>query len=248
MKLAQSVHSVASLISRAVVNRSVRHGTCSGHAHAGCTSIVDDYTWEHLPPLFSVYAAVLLANLALEYFDVSSTGLTTNGLFFLLLEAANCDPLIAPHGLKCLRQLRLGPPADVSPHAPPAAQWLPSIGDALAEVHANCPALELCCLVSHTSCHITGTSSQEELIELRQQWQALDDGHSCAVIREKGLHQTVLRTRFATSLQQWLELTQRTCTWLQPRHLDKTFLPVQLLGRVHGIAVDVKIRVLAGAV
>jgi hypothetical protein len=162
-------------------------------ATAGCKDVLDDYTWSYLPPLSSAYTSVFLSNPFLQFLDVSDTGLTCSGLFYLLFEIANCDPLLEPPGLKFLKQLRFGPPSD---HVPGliASPWLPTISDALAEVHANCHALELCSLRSAEHAG-DGNPPDAAVDAICEHWKALAATNSCSQTEAHGRRERVLRTR-----------------------------------------------------
>lgn len=123
---------------------------------AGCQSVVDDPTWHAGLILHSAFAALLLSNPWLERLDISRTGLTNAGLFYLLLEIAHCDPEQVG-GHRQLVQLAIGPPApcaldlerlvlvDRQPSQPPVA-WCPSLADAVTELVAGALSLQVLCL------------------------------------------------------------------------------------------------------
>ena len=168
-------------------------------AHAGCADVVDDRTWQWLPPLFSLYSAVFLGHPTLQYLDVSNTSLTNHGLLFLLLELAHCDPVLSPPGLQCLRQVCLGPPADASPVDAPAQQWLPTVLGAATKLCTNCPALEACVLLCH--CHAAADHDGHALAEVCATWLACNEGNTAHTMDVQQQVAVCLRTRCEPVLQ-----------------------------------------------
>jgi hypothetical protein len=163
----------------------------------GCQDILDDYTWANGMPLLSSYSLALLANPRLQFIDVSSTQLSSNGLFFFLLEVANCNPVRDASGLLTLRQLRCGPPALTSEDAG-SARWLASLSDAVGEVFRNCPALELVSLVVHQYSAAGQEHMSDGMDELSTRWLALDDKNGCDHVAVAGQAEMVMRTECVT--------------------------------------------------
>jgi hypothetical protein len=115
---------------------------------------------------------MFLANPYLEYLDITETGLTNHGLFYLLLELAYSDPLQKPSGPKHLRQLAIGPPADSHDYVNGEGQlhgYVSTVFDALADVHNQSPSLRLVSLVN--SLH---SRSAISTVSLRDFWTKLD--------------------------------------------------------------------------
>lgn len=162
--------------------------------NAGCDGVVDDYTWTLLPPLNSTYTAVFLSNPFLEHLDVSNTNLTGAGLAFLLIELAHCDPVLDPPGHKFIKQVCIGPPAPRSADT----VWHEALPEALHVLQENCPALELCCLVTvHTPDELEAQQPAASLELISDRWKISGDGATVSNALLHGKHAVVLRTKCA---------------------------------------------------
>lgn len=155
----------------------------------------DDPSWSSGALLASQYTALFLANPYLQYIDLSYTGLTNSGIFYLLLELSYCEPLPSHCGLQCLKQLVLGPPFKRSGTASCREPFMKTAISPLQEVYLQCPALELICLVHPRAPALSDT---EEVYSIcHRLWMSLDDDHRVANSHYQGMQCSVLRTRCA---------------------------------------------------
>lgn len=142
----------------------------------------------------SQYSALFLANPFLEYIDLSHTGLTNNGMFYLILELSYCDPSGSPYGHKCLKQVVLGPPFKPSGTASCQEPFMKTALSALQELYLQSPVLELVCLIhpggptvspmleaAHNMCHALWAG----LDESNQATDSLYQGNPCSVLRTR---------------------------------------------------------------
>lgn len=172
---------------------------------AGCSSVQDDPAWGHRPLLTSQFAALFLANPHLQYVDMSNSGLTNNGIFFVLLEMSLCDPLLSPSGLKHLKQVIVGPPVghteQIKLDQGNNDVYVSSISEAIAELYFQSPALQLIALLLSAKMPATGTDSNVRSNHtLRDTWMQLnEDNHADVGTLPSKTRQVclILRTRWA---------------------------------------------------
>ena len=158
----------------------------------------DDPGWGRDTLLTSQYSALFLANPFLEYVDLSHTGLTNSGIFFLILELSYCDPSVSPHGLKCLKQVALGPPFKPSGTAGYREPFMKTSLSTLQELYLQSPVLELVCLIH------AGSSSESPVLQATRSmchdlWVGFDENNHASDSLYYGKPCTVLRTRCATT-------------------------------------------------
>jgi hypothetical protein len=159
--------------------------------------VKDDPGWGRDTLLTSQYAALLLANPFLEYIDLSHTGLTNKGIFYLILELSYCDPSVSPYGHKCLKQVVLGPPFKPRGTSSSQAPFMKTALAALQELYLQSPVLELVCLIH------PGAPEPTQMLHAAQDmcheiWVSLDENNQVANSLCKGNPCSVLRTRCST--------------------------------------------------
>jgi hypothetical protein len=160
--------------------------------------VKDDPCWGRDTLLTSQYAALFLANPFLEHIDLSYTGLTNNGIFYLVLELSYCDPPVSPYGHKCLKQLALGPP--FKPNGTPACReaFMKTALSTLQELYLQSPVLELISLFHPDASAASGVLASARNM-CHNLWLGLDENNQVSDSLDQGKPCSVLRTRFVTT-------------------------------------------------
>jgi hypothetical protein len=155
--------------------------------------VTDDPGWGRDAAFTSQYAALFRANPFLEYIDLSHTGLTNEGLFYLILDLSSCDPFSFLYGHKCLKQLVLGPPFNPNCRFRSREPFMKTTLAVVPDIYLQIPALELVCLIHPSALAVS------ECDTCCDTWLRLDGYNHASDYMYEGSFCSVLGTRCSTS-------------------------------------------------